>query len=79
MMPDSDSVPIPSDAAISQTLRDVVISLHKAGNGEDLTVKRVRTRAEESLELPAGFFKSDKIWKQRSNDIIHEAFVSDFP
>lgn len=56
-------------------LQDVVISLHKAGNSDDLTVKRVRTRAEEALGLEAGFFNNPE-WKQKSKDTIVEAVVS---
>ena len=75
-MSDSDTPLPPSDEAISEALRNVVVSLHKAGNTEDLTVKRVRTRAEASLGLPAGWFKGDQRWKQKSNDVIVDAFVS---
>ncbi|KAF2631463.1 hypothetical protein BU25DRAFT_454910 [Macroventuria anomochaeta] len=62
----------PSEAAILKKLQDVVVSLHKSGNTNDLTVKRVRTRAEESLGLPAGLLKGAD-WKQRSQDAIMEA------
>lgn len=72
----SDSA-IPTDAAIIKQLRDVVISLHKAGNTDDLTVKRVRTRAEQQLDLSAGFLKSSE-WKQKSQDVIVEAVVSSY-
>ncbi|KAF2271366.1 uncharacterized protein EI97DRAFT_428394 [Westerdykella ornata] len=73
-MSDSDDSPnVPPDSIISRTLRDVVIGLHKSGNHEDLTVKRVRARAEEQLGLPSGFLKSDQNWKQKSSDLIHEA------
>lgn len=70
----SDSGPdLPSDAAISNTLRDVVLAIHKSGKHEDLTVKRVRTRAEQELGLADGFFKTHETWKQKSNDVIVEA------
>ncbi|KAF1361784.1 hypothetical protein EJ07DRAFT_164274 [Lizonia empirigonia] len=62
----------PSEAAITQKLQDVVISLHKAGNTDDLTVKRVRARAEEQLGLPAGLLKGAD-WKQKSQDAIMAA------
>lgn len=65
----------PSDTAIVKKLQDVVISLHRAGNTDDLTVKRVRTRAEEALGLPAGLLKGAD-WKQKSQDAIMEAVVS---
>jgi hypothetical protein len=71
-MHDSDQ---PSEATVRKQLRDVVISLHKAGNTDDLTVKRVRTRAEEALGLEAGFFNKPD-WKQKSKDTIVEAVVS---
>lgn len=75
-MSDSDSSLPPSDETISQALRNVVISLHKAGNTDELTVKRVRTRAETSLGLPEGYFKGDQRWKQKSHDVILDAVVS---
>lgn len=65
----------PSEAAVLKKLQDVVISLHKAGNTDDLTVKRVRTRAEEALGLPGGLLKSSE-WKQKSQDAIKNAVVS---
>lgn len=65
----------PSEAAITRKLEDVVISLHKAGNTDDLTVKRVRARAEEQLGLPAGLLKGAD-WKQKSQDAIMAAVVS---
>ncbi|KAF1963621.1 hypothetical protein CC80DRAFT_10362 [Byssothecium circinans] len=71
-MSDSEMADIPAEATISRALRDVVISIHKAGNTNDLTVKRVRARAEEELGLPSGFLKSED-WKQKSQTLIHEA------
>lgn len=65
---------IPSVATISRGLRDAVIAIHKSGKEDDLTVKRVRARAEQNLYLPDGFFKSEE-WKQKSNDLIREAVV----
>ncbi|KAH9875543.1 hypothetical protein J1614_004279 [Plenodomus biglobosus] len=64
---------LPSEAAISNALRNVVIDLHKAGNADDLTVKRVRARAEKQLGLDDGFFKTHPSWKQRSHEAIVEA------
>ena len=66
----------PSEATVRKQLQDIVISLHKAGNTDDLTVNRVRTRAEEALGLEAGFFNSSSNWKQKSKDTIKEAVVS---
>jgi hypothetical protein len=74
-MSDSEPADLPSDAAISRTLRDTVIAIHKSGNTDDLTVKRVRARAEQELGLPAGFLKTNSQWKQKSHDQIHEAVV----
>ncbi len=66
---------LPSEATISTKLRDVVIATHKSGNVEELTLKRVRARAEQELGLDAGFFKQDPEWKQKSDVIIKDAFV----
>ncbi|KAF2688050.1 hypothetical protein K458DRAFT_294214 [Lentithecium fluviatile CBS 122367] len=63
---------IRSEASISRALRDVVIAIYKAGNEDDLTVKRVRIRTEKELGLPEGFLKSGD-WKQKSDDLIREA------
>jgi hypothetical protein len=66
---------MPSEAAISQKLRDIVVALHKTGNSDDLTVKRVRTRAETELSLPPGFLKTNPDWKQKSQSAIVDAVV----
>jgi hypothetical protein len=67
---------LPSEATISQKLRDVVIAIHKTGKDEDLTVKRIRARAEKELSLPEGFLKKDAVWKQKSQTAINAAVVS---
>jgi hypothetical protein len=67
---------LPSEATISQKLRDVVISIHRTGKEEDLTIKRIRARAEKELSLPDGFLKKDASWKQKSQDTISDAVVS---
>ncbi|KAJ4375837.1 hypothetical protein N0V83_001114 [Neocucurbitaria cava] len=64
---------LPSEAAISNKLRDVVVAIHKTGKTEELTVKRVRARAERELGLDEGFFKTNSSWKQKSQDAIVEA------
>ena len=74
-MSDSDDA-LPSEGAIFQTLRDVVIATHKSGKDEDLTVKRVRARAERELGLKDGFFKTHEAWNQKSGKAIREAVVS---
>ncbi|KAK5790400.1 hypothetical protein VI817_007687 [Penicillium citrinum] len=60
----------PSDAALEKALRDEVISRWKAGRQNELTVKRVRLAAEQTLELEEGFFKTTGDWKARSEEII---------
>ncbi|KAJ4992357.1 hypothetical protein SVAN01_02066 [Stagonosporopsis vannaccii] len=62
----------PSEAAVLEKLRDIVISLHKTGNTDDLTIKRVRMRAEEALGLPNGLLKGPE-WKQKSQTAITDA------
>ncbi|KAH9874135.1 hypothetical protein IAQ61_004764 [Plenodomus lingam] len=71
-MSDSDQN-LPSEAAIATKLRDIVIAIHKSGNTDDLTVKRVRARAEKELGLDDGFFKTNPVWKQKSQEQIVEA------
>jgi len=70
---------LPSDTAISNKLRDIVIAIHKSGNTDDLTVKRVRVRAEKELGLDQGFFKTDPGWKRKSQAEIVEAVVCGHP
>lgn len=65
----------PSEATISNKLRDIVIAIHKSGKSEDLTVKRVRARAEKELALDEGFFKTDSTWKEKSQKAIVDAVV----
>ena len=72
-MSDSE-VELPSEAAISQKLRDVVLSLHEAGDPDEITLKRVRARAEKELSLPNGFLKSSE-WKDKSSSTITAAAV----
>ncbi|RMZ66397.1 transcriptional regulator [Pyrenophora seminiperda CCB06] len=72
----------PSEAAIASKLRDTVIAIHKSGKDEDLTVKRVRARAEKELGLEDGFFKTNPKWKQKSQELIVDAvdkFCTDEP
>ncbi|OCL03418.1 hypothetical protein AOQ84DRAFT_149310 [Glonium stellatum] len=71
-MSDSDeSMALPSDGKIEQTLRNTVANLFASGKSEEITVKRVRTIAEEKLGLPQDFLKNQD-WKARSNAIIHD-------
>lgn len=76
-MSDSE-VDVPSAASVSKAIRDVVISIHKAGNDDDLTVNHVRTAAEQKLGIPAGFLKNGD-WKNESKTLIKEAVVRFFP
>lgn len=62
---------LPSDAILEKTLRDIV----RKAEVDPITVKRVRTAAEERLGLDAGFFKGHDVWNERSKDIIEAAFV----
>ncbi|CAN9250703.1 unnamed protein product [Alternaria alternata] len=63
----------PSEATITNRLRDIVIAIHKSGKSDDLTVKRVRARAEKELGLNDGFFKTDSAWKEKSQKTIVDA------
>lgn len=73
-MSDSEA-DIPSKTAVSNAIRDVVISIHKAGNDDKLTVNHVRTEAERRLGLATGFLKEHE-WKNESKTLIKEAVVS---
>jgi hypothetical protein len=75
MSDSEESMSLPSDDKIEQTLRDTVANLFASGKSEEITVKRVRTIAEEKLGLPQDFLKSQD-WKARSNTIIHDEVVS---
>ena len=66
---------IPSDQVLEKTLRDQVATIFKSGNMEELTVKRVRLAAEDTLGLTAGYFKSTGDWKARSENIIKDEVV----
>jgi hypothetical protein len=65
----------PDEETIEFTIRDIVTELFRAGDFENLTVKRVRTQAEENLGLDAGWFKRHAEWKDRSASVIHEEAV----
>ncbi|KAF2876717.1 hypothetical protein BDV95DRAFT_235032 [Massariosphaeria phaeospora] len=75
-MSDPETGHQPSDATISRALRDSVVRVYQSGRTDELTVKRVRAKVEEELGLRAGFFKTTEGWKQKSNDLIHEAVES---
>jgi hypothetical protein len=67
---------VPSDKALDKALRNEVVTKYKAKNWEELTVKRVRRAVEESLGLEQGFFKNTGKWKEKSEEIIKDEFVS---
>lgn len=62
----------PKDAEIEQCLRRVCNEA--ASKDESITMKQARARAEEELKLEEGFFKSHAEWKDKSRNIIQDAF-----
>jgi hypothetical protein len=66
----------PASSEIEHTFRRIVRELCHAGDLENLTVKRVRSTAEERLGLPAGFFRQESSWKERSKRFIEAEAVS---
>ncbi len=75
-MSDSESsISISSDAALPEALRLAVADVYRRGNMEELTVRRIRTAAEQNLGLSSGFFKGDFRWKAESDRIIKEEIV----
>ncbi|KAF4547441.1 Hypothetical protein D9617_42g090280 [Elsinoe fawcettii] len=62
---------MPDDEDIENALREAVKAIHR--EGEEVTVNKARTTAEEELGLETGYFKSHDQWKTRSKDIIQEA------
>jgi hypothetical protein len=71
---ESSGAAVPSDASLEQTLRDIV---REAGEDE-VTVKKVRTAAEERLDLDPGFFKNHANWNAKSKEVIEDAFVRQY-
>ncbi|KAL4980624.1 hypothetical protein BDW66DRAFT_124422 [Aspergillus desertorum] len=68
----SETSPQPSDRGLERALRETVARIFKTGKMEELTVKRVRLAAEQTLQLEEGFFKSTGDWKARSEKIIKD-------
>ncbi|MCJ1471690.1 hypothetical protein MMC13_000330 [Lambiella insularis] len=62
----------PSERRLEEALRNAVQIVYKTGDLEELTVKRMRKAAEESLHLQDGFFKDSEDWKNRSKRIIEQ-------
>ncbi|KAG0154144.1 hypothetical protein PDIDSM_1524 [Penicillium digitatum] len=69
---DGEVLHTPSDQTLEKGLRDQVATIFKSGNMEELTVKRVRLAAEDTLGLTAGYFKLTGDWKARSENIIKD-------
>ncbi|KAI9655046.1 MAG: hypothetical protein M1831_005006 [Alyxoria varia] len=59
-----------SDDDIQATLQRIVTHQFKSGDRDTLTLKYVRTAAEEELELPKDFLKTDGKWKARSKQTV---------
>lgn len=73
---ESDASPsIPSDPKLEQCLRQVISRFFKSSKQDELTVRRVRTEAEQELKLSKAFFKSDAKWKDKSQEIIGDEVV----
>lgn len=71
----SDTPPQPSDDDLERALRETVANIFKTGKTDELTVKRVRSAAENSLKVEEGFFKSNADWKARSDQVIKDEVV----
>lgn len=72
---EGEQTSVPSDDALEKALRKAVATILKAGNLEELTVKRVRLAVEKKLGLEEGFFKSTGEWKTRSDRVIKDEVV----
>jgi len=69
---DSDDAGAPtSPHKLEQALRDAANDIFKR-DPDNLTLKRVRTTAEEKLELEDGWFKANSTWNTRSKEIVHK-------
>ncbi|KAF2753737.1 hypothetical protein EJ05DRAFT_170437 [Pseudovirgaria hyperparasitica] len=68
-MSDSEDRVSVSDDQIRTALKSAITSIFKAGNHDELTVKRMRAAAESQLGLPAGYLK-EGLWKNRSKEFI---------
>ncbi|OJD37062.1 transcriptional regulator [Diplodia corticola] len=72
-MSDSDAEPVTAvapDAKIEHALRNAVRDLWLSGDHENLTLRRVRKSVEHQLDLPDSFFRTDRAWKVRSENVI---------
>jgi hypothetical protein len=66
---------MPNDAKIEKVLRSEVQKLFSANDTDNVTVKRVRVLAEQTLELEEGWFKNHMQWKDKSKEIIVDEAV----
>lgn len=62
------------DARLEKALRDAVEQTFKS-DPEQLTVKRIRSKVEQELELDDGFFKNSATWNTRSKEVIQSEVV----
>ena len=69
------ATPAPSEPTLIQALLDAVTHIYEHGNKDELTIKRVRARAEQENALSEGFFGKG-YWRAKSKVIIYEAVVS---
>lgn len=60
----------PSVEDVESAFTDVIAETIRAGNLNDLTVKRVRHSAEVKLGLDEDYFRKSKEWKDRSKEFI---------
>ena len=65
-----------SEAQLEKALRHRVVDCFRRDDTEELTVRRVRQFAEQSLDLEEGFFKNGD-WKDKSKRIIEDEVVYD--
>ncbi|KKA29089.1 hypothetical protein TD95_005319 [Thielaviopsis punctulata] len=63
---------MPSSSELKEALRIAVKQLWDNGEGDQITVNRVRKSVESKLSLEAGFFTKDE-WNRQSRDIIKNA------
>ena len=65
----------PEDSAIEQALRRVVTEVYK--QDERISVKSIRALVVKELQLQKDFFLNVDDWKQKSKNIIEEAFENE--
>lgn len=73
--PEQAARSVPSDDVIETTLRRMVFDVWSTEKFEELTVRRIRGKAEKALGLDEGFFKGDERWKVKSDQIIKDEVV----